>query len=77
MSSASLRVRSSVRKTHVSVTTGTGPISPASNDHPTKAAKSASRWTAGSATEGARRRDQRVLPGSVANLMNPRSDAVR
>jgi hypothetical protein len=26
------------------ITTGTGPISPASNDHPTKAAKSAHRW---------------------------------
>src|SRR5216683_1623412 len=32
---------------------------------------------AGSATEGARWRDQRVLPGGVADLMNPRSDAVR
>jgi putative transposase len=27
------------------ITTGTGPISPASNNHPTKAAKSAHRWT--------------------------------
>ncbi len=32
---------------------------------------------AGSAPEGARWRDQRVPPGGVADLMNPRSDAVR
>src|SRR5580704_5471366 len=29
------------------------------------------------AAQGARRRDQRVLPGSVGDLMNPRSDTMR
>ena len=44
-------------------------------DHDDQAGRSAG--PAGPAAEGARRRDQRVLPGGVADLMKPRSDTMR
>ena len=46
---------------------GTGRTSPASNDRPISPHN---RGLASSASEGPRRRDQQVLPGSVADLMN-------
>jgi hypothetical protein len=48
---------------------GTGPTSPASNDHPTRTTKPA--------VGSARRRNQQVLPGRIAHLMDPRSGPVR
>jgi hypothetical protein len=47
------------------MTTGTGRTSPASNDHPTRAAWSTFRGTCRSSGGKCRRRDQRVLPGAV------------
>jgi HTH-like domain len=46
------------------------PIPPATTARPRHTGPRAAHRT-GSAAEGARRRDQRVLPGSVADLMNP------
>ena len=54
------------------ITTGTGRTSPASNDHPTTTAGPGPDGPAGPAAESARRRDQRVLPGGVTDLMNPK-----
>jgi hypothetical protein len=51
------------------ITTGTGPTSPASNDHPTTTTRPALPWTCRFGAQGARRRDQRVLSSRVADLM--------
>ena len=58
-----------------STTTGTGPISPASSGHPIMTIRSSYRWTA-EASEGARRRDQRVLSRRVTSRRTRRSDPV-
>ena len=52
------------------------PVPPATTARPGRPSQRAA-GRAGSAAEGARWRDQRVLPSRVADLMNPRSDTVR
>ena len=52
------------------------PVPPATTTRPGPPSQR-STGLAGSAAEGARRRDQRVLPGRVADLTNPRSDTMR
>jgi putative transposase len=52
------------------------PVPPATTTRPGPPSQRCAGLT-GSAAEGARRRDQRVLPGGVADRTNPRSDDMR
>src|SRR5271157_4150473 len=52
------------------------PVPPATTTRPRRPGEPAAGPT-GPAAEGARRRDQRVLPRGVADLMNTRSDVIR
>ena len=52
------------------------PVPPATTARPGRPGQPTT-GLAGPAAKGARRRDQRVLPGGVADLMNTRSDTVR
>jgi len=55
----------------LAITTGTGPASPPAMTARPGRPGQRSAQRAGSAAEGARWCDQRVFPGSAANLMNP------
>ena len=52
------------------------PVPPATTTRPRRPSEPAA-GSPSPAAEGTRRRDRRVLPGSVADLTNPRSDAMR